>query len=348
MSPVRKIIALIIIIFIGLPILCGIIWTVGIARGALSPEFISDLPREIIMEMPEIVNEIFLEGTSEDVIKDSNTRAWFEAASRVGKTPKELMEEIGLLSWLENELSASLREVGEILRGERGPREVVFDMRPLKEALRHEAIDAYLVSILQQFPPCNESELEEWGDATFRNISWTDLPACQPDLALAQEVLRTERERAIFEMPDEVEILEDVKYVPFGLYRWIVFFSYLLFLIPIFFLFLAALIAAGSPGGFFRWSGVPILIGGLSSLLLALFSKNIVPLAMRWSRFVHSDYWEVELQEVIIEKMGWIPVTITDYLFSPVVNVAAVVSVVGVLLIGISFLVRNKKEQIQK
>jgi hypothetical protein len=344
MSPVRKIIGLLIIIFIGLPILCGVIWTVGIARGALSPEFISDLPREIIMEIPEIVDEIFEEGKSADVVQDDNARAWFEAASKVGKTPKELMEEIGFLDWLENELSASFREVGEILRGERGPREVVFDLRPLKEALQHEAIDAYVLAVLGHLPPCNERELEEWEDATFRDVNWTDLPACQPDLALAQEVLRNERLEAVFDMPDEVEVLEDVRYVPFGLYRWVVFFSYFLFLIPVFFLFLAALIAAGSPGGFFRWSGIPILIGGLASLLLSLFSKNIVPLALSWSRFVHSDYWSADLQDLIIEKVGWIPVTVTDYLFSPVINVAVIVSVVGVVLIGISFLVRNKKK----
>jgi len=48
-------------LFIGLPILFAVIWAVGITRAAVSPELVSDLPKEIIEEVPSIVEEVFEE-----------------------------------------------------------------------------------------------------------------------------------------------------------------------------------------------------------------------------------------------------------------------------------------------
>ena len=50
------------IIFIGLPLIFGIIWAVGITKAAVSPEFITAFPQEIIAEIPLIIDEVFEEG----------------------------------------------------------------------------------------------------------------------------------------------------------------------------------------------------------------------------------------------------------------------------------------------
>ncbi len=90
MTALRKILALLIIILLGLPILFGIIWVTGVTKATISPEFISDLPQEIIAEIPDIAEEIFQEAQDKNVISDENTRAWFQAAAKAGITPQAI------------------------------------------------------------------------------------------------------------------------------------------------------------------------------------------------------------------------------------------------------------------
>jgi hypothetical protein len=52
MNAARKTIGALIIIIFGLPTLFAMIWAVGLIRATVSPEFMSDLPREIIAEVP--------------------------------------------------------------------------------------------------------------------------------------------------------------------------------------------------------------------------------------------------------------------------------------------------------
>ena len=206
MKAVRKIIGTLIIIFLGLPILFAVIWAVGLTKATVAPEFVSDLPREIITEVPDIADEIFKEAQNKYMITDENTRAWFQAAAEAGFTPREFLEKIGAPERLENELSQSLKEVGEILRGEIKPRTVVFDLRPLKESLLHEDIDLYLLEILKNLPPCDEEGMRRWQQASLRGLGQHSLPACQPDLDIARSVLEYKRIEAVDDMPDEIEI----------------------------------------------------------------------------------------------------------------------------------------------
>ncbi len=344
MTAVRKIIAILIIAFIGLPVLFGVIWVVGLTKATVSSEFISDLPQEIIQEIPDIAEEIFEEAQNERVIRDENTRAWFRAAAEAGVTPKKFMADIGLLDWLENELSESLDEVGEILRGERRPRPITIDLRPLKDILLRDEIDQYLMRILENLPPCDEEEEQEWIQIGQWGWDHRKLPACRPEMEIAREALMEWRIDAVRDMDNEVEIFEDVHFVPFGLSRAITVLSSFLFVFPAFFIFIGSLIAATSPASFFRWSGISTFLGALPALLLAFFTKYLSLWALRFAPFYSSDWdtWSPELQELILEKTSWIPIRIIDQLFSPVVTVAGIVCVLGIVLFAISFMVRNK------
>jgi hypothetical protein len=344
MTAFRKTVGLIIIILFGLPLLFGIIWAVGLTQGVLTPQFLSDLPREIIAEMPDLIDEVFEEGQSEDMISDRNTRAWFQAMAKTGKSPKDLMKEIGLLDWMETELSDSIRDIGDMLRGERRIRPIVIDLYPLKQALRHEAIDSYVSAVLDSLPPCDDRDIEEWMDALDRDVDWYELPACRPaDLELARNVLMNEKERAVSDIPSEVEIFEGVRHIPFGLSRFVALLSYFLFFIPAVFIFIGSLIAATSMSGFFRWSGISVFLGGLFSLLPALAVRYISPVAMGfWYTNSWTDRWTTELGELVFDKMRWIPMEIIRHLFSPVVTVALIVCVLGVVLFAFSFVARGK------
>ncbi len=342
MTAVRKIIALLIIILFGLPLLFGIIWVVGLTQATVSPEFISDLPREIIEEVPDIAEEIFREAQDQRVIRDENTRAWFKAAAEAGVTPKQVMAEIGLLDWLENELSESLEQVGEVLRGERRPRPITIDLRPLKNILLREEIDQYLLRVLENLPPCDEEENSAWFQIARRGLDHRELPACRPDLEIAREALTEWRIEAVDDMDDEIEVFEDVHFLPFGISRTITVLSYSLFVIPAIFIFLGALIAATSPASFFRWSGISTFLGALPVLLLSFFAKHISLWALSFAPYSYSDAWSSELNELILEKISWIPMRIIDQLFSPVISVAAIVCVIGIVLFVISLMVRGR------
>ena len=344
MTTVRKIIAALIIAFIGLPILFGVIWIVGLTKATVSSEFLSDLPQEIIQEIPDIAEEIFEEAQNERVIRDENTRAWFQAAAEAGVSPKQLMDEIGLLDWLEYELSDSLDEVGEILRGERRPRPVTIDLRPLKDILMRDEIDQYFMQILDKLPPCDERGEWQWIQIGRWGLEDRDLPACRPDMEVAKEALTEWRMDAVTDMDNEVEIFEDVEFVPFGFSRALPVLSSFLFVFPALFIFIGSLIAATSPASFFRWCGISTFLGALPALLLAFFVKHVSLWGLRIAPFYSSDWdtWSPELQELIFEKTSWIPMRIIDQIFSPVVTVAALVCVLGIVLFAISLMVRNK------
>jgi hypothetical protein len=350
MNAVRKIIGLLLIIFFGLPTLFGIIWAVGMVRASVSPEFLTDLPRKIIADLPSVTDEIFRDAQNEENISDPNTRAWFRAAAQTGISPRELMEKTGLSMWMEGELSDSLRQIGMMLRGERRIRSIVINLRPLKEALLHPEVDRFLEETLNNLPPCDASGLEKWGELAIRDYTHFRLPACRPDLPLAKEVLASKRAEAVRDMDNEIEVFEGVHYFPFhslGLSRMIGFFSYFLFLIPAAFIFLGAIIADSSPSGFLRWSGVSIMVGGIPALVLALMSKYVSLWALSAMPYSWHTDWSSELGDLVLDKLRWIPTRVVDQLFSPVIGVAAIVCVVGIVLLALSFSARGRAQKSQ-
>jgi len=341
MVVLRKIIGALIIIFFALPMLFGIIWAVGLTKAAVSPEFVSDMPQQIIEEAPLVLEEIFEDAQDRDFIINENTRRWFRTAAEVGISPRRLMEEIGLLDWMEDELSVALRKLGDVLRGERRARSIAIDLVPLKTALRHEAIDRYLEAILDRLPPCSDREMDRWMEAYDHDIDWFELPPCSPDKEIALSVFRAERLRALEDMDNEIEIFEGLRYPTLGLARSVSMFSYALFLIPALFLFAGAIIAATSPAGLCRWFGISCILGGLPALLLAAISKHVSPWALHFAPF-----WDTgmsDLEELVLEKVVWIPNMIIGHLFTDVISLAGLVCVIGLVIFALSFVVRSER-----
>ena len=91
-------------IFIAMPLLFAIIWAVGITKAVSSPEFLSDIPQEVIAQVPDLVDEMLAAMQEEDFSTDENAREWLKAITETDTSPKELMEETGLLNWLQDEL----------------------------------------------------------------------------------------------------------------------------------------------------------------------------------------------------------------------------------------------------
>lgn len=345
MDVLRKSIAVLIIIFIGIPCLLGVIWAVGITKGVVSPEFLSDLPREIIEKVPAMIDEILVEVDREDLVEDPNSRAWVRAVANADTSPRELMAKIGLLDWMENELSASLKQMGEMLRGERPVRTIVLDFRPLKKALRHEAIKEYLMDLLKSLPPCSDEQMEEWQRAALHPRDLEDLPACQPnDLESAALAINFVREHEIDDIPDEVNIFEHTpRSFPRGvnIMQTIVAFMYLLFFIPAVFILVAAVIGGRGKGGILRWMGLPILIGGILAYALSSLLKHVIPWGMGFAPEAHGI---TAFEQVAIGKAGDIGNLVIEQILSGVNSVAGIVCIVGVVLFALSYLVGGDRE----
>jgi hypothetical protein len=347
MNPARKIIGALIIIIFGLPTLFAMIWAVGLIRATVSPELMSDLPREVIAEVPRLTDEIFQAAQDPSITSDGTTRAWALAVAKAGVSPRDVLAKTGLLDWMQNELSTSLREVGRVLRGERQPREIRIDLRPLKEALLHPEFENFLKQTLDSLPPCNEQGEESWRRYALAGREERRLPPpCRPSLATAFDVARAERKKVVDDLPEDIQVfgLSDVRalrYFPFGLLGTVQFFSYLLFLIPAAFIFLGALIAASSPSGFLKWSGVSIFAGSLPVLALSQFTRQVTHWAGRYGTFHWGESWGGEFHDLVFDKLDWIGTRLVDGLMSPVVTVAGIVCVVGIVLFAISFSVRS-------
>ncbi|MHB8054649.1 MAG: hypothetical protein ACYDH3_05330, partial [Candidatus Aminicenantales bacterium] len=86
----RKILGALIIILIGLPILFGIIWAVGLVRATFSPGFLTEVPQKIIAELPGSLDGMFTALRDERLDMNPGDRAWLLAAEKTGIPPAEL------------------------------------------------------------------------------------------------------------------------------------------------------------------------------------------------------------------------------------------------------------------
>ena len=348
MDALRKSIGVLIIIFLGIPILVGTIWTVGLTKAVVTPEFLSDLPREIIEKIPDMVDEVLEEVDREDLVDDPNGRAWVRAVVEADTSFKELLGKTGLLDWMENELSGSLKQMGEMLRGEIPARTIVLNLRPLKQALRHEAIKEYLVDLLRNLPPCDDDQLEEWVEAAANPRDLEDLPACRPtDLDSAAQAIYFVQDHEIEDIPDEVNIFEHAPSFPKGmdLIQGVLSFTYLLFLIPAFFIVIASLIGGTTKSGFFRWMGISTLIGGILAFALSSLLKHAVPWAIGIAPEAHGI---TPFEEVMVGKAGNIGILVIEQILSGVNSVAGVVCLIGIVLFALSYLLTGDSRSEQR
>ncbi len=353
MSGFRKTIAVIIIAFVGIPTLMGIIWGVGVTQAVVSPEFLSDLPKEIIARVPAMIDDTLEAVEREDVVDDEEARLWIKAISEVDTSPKELLEKIGVMSWLENELSQSLEDIGKIMRGEIRPRPVMLNLKPLKKALKHEAIDQYLTDVLKKLPDCTEGQMQEWMEAANDDFR-KDIPPCRPlGLENAISLLRGYWQREVDrEIADSVNIFDiRIDHDDFfdyefgvGIMKIVVAATFFLFLLPFLILALAGLIGSGWNTGALRWIGFSSLIGGGLTYLLTKFAGEILEIGVNAFPFhYHYPYQDARLAEIFFEKAGDLGILVAHNIFSAVYSVAGIVCIVGIVLIALSYAFVNEK-----
>jgi hypothetical protein len=325
-------------IFFAIPVLFGVIWAVGLTQAVVSQKMLSQLPREVIREIPGLVDGIMLAAKDENADIDPDSRAWLKAMSGVSKTPSELLRETGLNDWLEKELSESLREIGDILEGKTEARSVWLDMLPLKQALNHPAMEIYLAEVIERLPVCTAEQSPAWDEESRGINSYGTLPSCRPESITGQSAGTIIRARLTRDIPDQVDLFKNsgLPHRRVNVVRIVTSVTYLLFLIPAFFIFIGALIAARSKPHFFRWSGAVTLIGGGLALGLATLVKQIVPWSLQFRPEEYSWQWQ-HYHGVLGDRMANIAMIFSRHLSAPVIAVAGAVCVVGLLLFAFSF-----------
>lgn len=340
MNQARTIFGLLIMIFIAVPVLFGIIWGVGITQAFVSEKTLTEMPGEIIAEVPGLLDGMMLAARDEDSDMDYGTRAWLNAVAASGTTPKQLLRETGLDDWLEKELSGSLASLGKIMNGKRAERSVWLDMKPLKAAFSHPAMASWLARVLENLPPCSTGESEAWALALSGGSMYESLPPCRPGEVQAETVAALIRSRIDRDIPDRVNIMENARFPRenFNIARTVDSFAYLLFLIPALFILLGALVGARSKSHFFRWSGAATLAGGGLVLALSSLAREAIPWAMRVGPldYRYSSHW-VHWHEVFADHAGSMAMVVSRHFISPVMTVAGGVCIVGLLLFAFSF-----------
>ena len=153
MKTLRKLIGLTIIILIGIPILTAIIWTVGVTKSVLSPEFFSEVPQTIIKKTPQFTQELLEELKESEAISDPNSRKWIEAITDHHASIEEILEKSGITVWLNTEVTKKIEDIGRMLRGEIPPRTIYLDMIPLKNALKQDEFRKYFLEELEMHAP---------------------------------------------------------------------------------------------------------------------------------------------------------------------------------------------------
>jgi hypothetical protein len=345
MNQTRTILGLLIMIFFAIPALFGIIWAVGLTQAVVSSKMLSELPREIIAEIPDLVDGVLLAAKDKNIQLDPDTRTWLTAVAGAATTPKELLKETGLNDWLEKELAESLRTVGDILNGKTEARNVWLDLRPLKQAFNHPAMEFYITQVMEKLPVCSSEQAKTWERIMQDQDHYDSLPPCRPETTLSINAAASIRNRFTRNIPDEINFFKNshFPYHKLNIAKTVMSFTYLLFLIPTLFIFLGAIIAARCKSHFFRWSGTVTMIGGGLALGLATMVKQIIPWSLRFNPGQYSSHW-LHWHDVLADHLGGIVLVFTRHLVAPVIAVAGAVCVVGLLLFAFSFTFSREPE----
>ncbi len=371
MNVLRKIIGALVLLFVGIPILFGIIWGVGVAKGALSSHFYRELPQIISSEIPNIVDELIEEvrenPTSSDM--DEQSKRWLEAIYKTGVPFKVVMKESGLTSWFEEDFSDSMYLLGKVISGKADYKPVYLSLEKLKKAISSDYLADYLSTVVKNLPPCSQTEEKFWALEVSKKDFIDNFPDCNPqkiDKKSLKEFFKSSLQMKVKEIPEKVDLLSDYsmgvgvdskgrdffswKYRDnerrINFIRAFNTYSYLLFIIPFSFIFLGAIIADSTLPGFLLWSGGATTTGGVLSLLLHSLVSGVVKAVGILPSSSFSIYYNSNLSSVeaiVNKRVMEIFNQILSGLFSKVSHISFTIILLGIALIAFSFLVKNER-----
>ena len=338
----KRLLGWLLITLIAAPLLFGIIWSVGLASALTSPVLLSDVPRKVISEAPELIDFAFEEAQRSEAIPDENVRAWIEAIADVDTTPSEILEEIGIFSWAREDLSESLEEMGEILRGNKQSSSVVLNTKGLKEAVNDPKAEAYYKEVVSNLRDCRSFERDSWSKLVFATGGDVEeLPACNPGDEVTNEVV-DEAKKEISRINDEVAVSQNFL-IPTQdkLVKTVIRTTSVLFILPTLVMFLGVLLIS-------RFWKTRLAIIGLTAFatstvvyIIAYISKQSAFLGVNinpnWTTYSEDSLWSQEFQNYIVSTFGDTIKNTFTLIFDPVMDVATYIIALGLFIVGLSF-----------
>jgi len=351
MGAARKVVAFIEIALFSIPLLVASIWAVGLTDAVLDPEFFTMVSRDVVAEVPSLMDDAVEAARTAGGEMDPEAKAWAEAVGKTGMKPSELFETIGLTAWFTDQLAPAVGGISRVLSGEVAPEAVKLDNRPLKAAMGRPELRDFLAKALAALPECTPQELERWQQEMeqVRDRRRGNAPACNPGPGSADAAVMV-LTAAATEMPDEIPLFRASEFRGTEPLKAVHSLLWLIFLIPGLSLLFAALIAAGASRGFFRWFGGGAAAGALASLGLSTLAGDLAPMLMRldpaaWRCDGQGCWWASGPGRVLAGRAADMASLVIERLFAPVTTIGLWVLIIGAALVVLSFLFGGKKEE---
>ncbi len=338
-----------ILLVIAAPLFVAVIWATGVTQAIFGDDFLAGIHSTVIDAVPGLVEDSFAAAQEEGAISDPVERQWVAAAAQADVTPSQFLEKVGIYTWLREELAATIDEVGEALRGERDPKEVVLDLGPLKAALTSSESRLYFQGILDRLPLCNKEEVERWKELVLHDRRH-NLPACNPGTPIPAGALDVMLAR-ITDVPDKVPVLKDAR-LPRGAnyVRLAGQMVWLAFLLPLVFLLVGGAIAGVSRFAYLAWTGTTLIIGGLIPLFATAALQEFIAAGIdvdpgRWEYLARSPFWTTKASHVLAARMSDVASEVVTQLFAPVGAIAMTVAGLGLLVLVLAFVMPGSRER---
>jgi hypothetical protein len=353
MGAARKVVAFIDIALFTVPLLVASIWAVGLTDAVLDPEFFTMVSKDVVAEVPSLMDDAVEAARMSGSEMDPEARAWAEAVGKTGTKPSELFKTIGLTAWFTDQLAPAVGGISRVLSGEVAPEAVKLDNRPLKAAMARPELRDFLAKALAGLPECTPQEMERWQQEMERvgNRHRGNAPACNPGPGTADAAVMV-LTAAATEVPDEIPLFRASEFRGTEPLRVVHSLLWLIFLAPAVSLLAAALIAAGASRGFFRWFGGGAMAGALASLGLSTLVGDLAPMLMRldpasWRCDGQGCWWTSGPGRVLAGRATDMVSMVVERLFAPVTTLGLWVLGFGALLVALSFLGGRKDDTVQ-
>ena len=342
----KKLIGALLCLVLGIPLIIGVTFAAGITGAVTDGTYMTRVSETAVERAPRMADDFFAAASEGDVIEDAQERAWVEAMAETGTRPSEVMQQTGITAWLREHLAASMRDVDRVLRGEAPPGSVSLDMRPLKQALRSDAMRAWLLEVVSRLPACDEQGLQAWRERAAAGDHDGDWPACNPGVDEGTDQVQVAALIAarVDEIPDQTPVFEgDDLPAAFDVPRTVGSLAWLLFLAPALLIVLGAALAGDGARGFLRWSGASVLLGGLLALAFSLVAGGLVMALVEsdpasWGRGDQAAFWSSDAGRIAAEQVKDMMELFVGDLMSPVQKLALIVGGAGLGLIVLSWL----------
>jgi hypothetical protein len=251
-----------------------------------------------------VQNSVLESGALESAMRKSLlSRDWFESVT-TGEDDitryfehlspgerEEIFYALLPVNWIESQINQLLGEFYAWLEDENPVPDLVLDLVPLKTNLLRGGINAFVETVVDSWPSCKPEQVEALQREFFEGGQLTKT-LCEPPEPLRSRVVDLATiafEEQVRLLPDATPLIDDSTDHEelFALKEQLRFFRAIMlwgWMLPLSLLGLIMAFVIRSWRDFGRWWGLPLLLGGIGSLLLALIlSAARVDLIKEWT-----------------------------------------------------------------